>query len=102
MTLNFEQGGLKYFKKRLTKHDLKVMYDVIGYVIGGDGTDPRTPGRDLPSVDGALTYVLRDGQTYGVPAPAAPIHCSTKEEVYALELQVWSMRPSSRISSILK
>jgi len=81
-----KSDGDRYFKKRLTKHDIKTLSDVVGYTIGLED-ESQAPPVQLPRLDGYLPVLSRDGHLSFVPAPQEPFSCPTKEHVYALELQ---------------
>ena len=76
--------GAKYFKKRLTKHDVKCLVDVLGYVLSST-VNEASIDEDVP--EDILLPVLDGVLAPGVAAPQEPVYCATKEEVYALELQ---------------
>ena len=53
--LTFQSDGRKYLKKRLTRHDVKCLSDVVGFTIGlRDAPEEEIPPVHLPTLDGLI------------------------------------------------
>jgi len=90
LLVSTKSNGERYLKKRLTKHDIKCLTDVVGFTIGLED-ETEAPPVLLPLLKGYLPVVRQSGrgsgQVWFVQAPQEPFECLTKEHVYALELQ---------------